>query len=238
MSNPYCIFPLGDSAATIELGNYINEPLNHKIIAMQRWLTQNCFEGLKDTIVAYSSLSLIYDPVLIKKKYNPAGTVFGFVHNILQEAYRNAVVVSSQMGDLIKIPVCYDDEFGIDLNAMAAQKKITKEEIIQLHTGKTYRVYMIGFLPGFPYMAEVDEKLFAVRKKEPVMVTPGSVGIAGSQTGIYPFNSPGGWNIIGRTSLQLFEPNSKNLVKLKAGDRVNFYRVSKEEMLAGLQLDY
>jgi inhibitor of KinA len=230
LSNQYNIFPLGDSAATIDLGNTINETLNDKVIAMQQWMQVNHFEGLKDIIVAYSSLTLIYDIAVIKRTFHPPATVFDFVKQKLQQAFYNSLVLQAEEAAAIQIPVCYEDEFGIDLAAMAIQKQMTREEIIQLHTSKQYRVYMIGFLPGFSYMAEVDERLVTPRKEKPVMVAPGSVGIAGSQTGIYPFASPGGWNIIGKTPVKLFDAASGNLVKLKAGDRVQFYAIGKDEM--------
>ena len=229
LSNPYSIFPLGDSAATIDLGNTIDETLNDKVIAMEQWLLANPCEGLKDVIVAYSSITIIYDTALIKRLFHPASTVFDFVKQKLQQAYYNSLVLPAEDAATIHIPVCYDNEFGIDLNHMAEQKQMSKEEIVQLHTSKQYRVYMIGFLPGFSYMAEVDERLVTPRKERPVNVVPGSVGIAGAQTGIYPFHSPGGWHIIGRTPVKLFDPASKELIKLKAGDRVKFYAISREE---------
>ena len=130
---------------------------------------------------------------------------------------------------IIRIPVCYEPEFGVDLNIMAASKQMSAEEIIELHIARTYRVYTIGFLPGFSYMAEVDERLITPRKIRPEPVAAGGVGIAGAQTGIYPLNSPGGWHIIGRTPVKQFDAATKELVKLKVGDRVQFYRISREE---------
>jgi inhibitor of KinA len=229
LSDQYNIFPLGDSAATIDLGNVINESLNDKVIAMQQWLQVNSFEGIMDTIVAYSSLTIIYDPVRIKREFVPAGTVFDFVKQKLQQAFYHSLVLPKEQAAVIEIPVCYDDEFGIDLENMSVQKQMPKEEIIHLHTASIYRVYLIGFLPGFPYMAEVDERLAMPRKEKPVPVLPGSVGIAGSQTGIYPFKSPGGWNIIGRTPTQMFDELSDDLVMLKVGDRVHFYEIGRDE---------
>jgi inhibitor of KinA len=229
LSNQYNIFPLGDTAATIDLGNTINEALNDKVIAMQQWLQVNSFEGVRDIIIAYSSLTLIYDPVSVKRKFSPPGTVFDFVKQKLQQAYYHSLVLPQEEAGIIEIPVCYDDEFGMDLKSMAAEKQMPEEEIIRLHTEKIYRVYMIGFLPGFPYMAEVDARLSAPRKEKPVMVFPGSVGIAGSQTGIYPFNTPGGWNIIGRTPVEMFNETADDLVRLKVGDRVHFYEVGRQE---------
>ena len=127
----------------------------------------------------------------------------------------------------IKIPVCYDVCFGIDLQEMSNQKQISIEELIQLHTAQTYRVYMIGFLPGFAYMGRVHETLITPRKVQPRRtVEAGSVGIAAEQTGIYPFASPGGWNIIGQTPLQLFNLKRNEPVLLQAGDEVQFERIN------------
>lgn len=214
---------MGDGAVTIDLGNRLSETLNGKVLAMHQWLQQHSFKGLKDIITAYSSLTIIYDPAAVKSHYQPPATVFEWVKDKLAAAYR-------QSGDSVKgtpvkhrIPVYYGQENGMDLASLALQKQLTPEEVIRIHTSKVYRVYMIGFLPGFSYMAEVDEHIALPRKEKPVPVPAGSVGIAGSQTGIYPFNGPGGWNIIGRTPLQLFNAQAKNPVLLKAGDEVEFY---------------
>ncbi|HEY4147374.1 MAG TPA: 5-oxoprolinase subunit PxpB, partial [Chitinophagaceae bacterium] len=199
MTHSYSIFSLGDSAVTIDLGNSINEHWNRKVLAMQQWLQEPAFEGLMDIITAYSSLTVLYDPVLVKRKYQPPGTIAAWVGEQLEKAFRES---GEQLPDnivTVDIPVCYSEATGMDLAAMAQQKKLSIDEIIHLHTSVPYRVYMIGFLPGFSYLAEVDTRLITPRKPRPVTVLPGSVGIAGSQTGIYPLASPGGWNIIGRT---------------------------------------
>ena len=233
MSTGYTIFPLGDSAASIDLGNAINEFLNDKIIAMQQWLLANPFPGQKDIIVAYSSLTIIYDPVAVRMYFQNGSTVFEKVKQHLQLAFNQSTIQQVNKPTIVRIPVCYEEEYAMDLNAMAAEKNMSTEEIIALHTEAVYRVYTIGFLPGFSYMAAVHEKLITPRKVRPVPVAAGSVGIAGAQTGIYPLNSPGGWHIIGRTPIKQFDANDKDLVKLKVGDSVQFYRISKKEMLIG-----
>ncbi len=233
LSAGYTIFPLGDSAATIDLGNSINEFLNNKIIAMQQWLLANPFPGQKDIIVAYSSLTIIYDPVLVKLHFPAVAPVFENVKQHLQTAFNQSTIQPINKPTTIRIPVCYEEEYAMDLNALAAEKNMSTEEIIALHTGTVYRVYTIGFLPGFSYMATVHEKLITPRKIKPEPVPAGSVGIAGAQTGIYPLNSPGGWHIIGRTPIKQFDANDKDLVKLKVGDSGQFYRISKKEMLIG-----
>ncbi len=225
----YTIFPIGDSAATIDFGNYIREALNKKVMAMQQWLQLHPFDGLVDIIIAYSSLSIIYDATRVKNLYKPEKTVFDFVKQKLTEAYENSSIVEKDT--IVKrIPVCYDSSFALDITFVAKEKKVLIEDIIRLHTSKVYRVYMIGFQPGFPYMAAVDEKLTIPRKEKPrVLVPSGSVGLAGSQTGIYPVDSPGGWQVIGRTPIKLFNKLKANTLIIKPGDRVQFYEINLKE---------
>lgn len=229
MSTAYKIFPLGDTAASIDLGNVIDEELNGKVIAMQQWLKSNSFAGLTDIVVAYSSLSVYYDPFIVRKKNNISATVFEFVKQKLQTSHHESMACVENNTRIISIPVCYSNDFAIDIEFISKEKNISKEEIIHLHTSKAYRVYMIGFLPGFSYLGKVDERLTISRKSEPVPVASGSVGIAGSQTGIYPLNSPGGWQIIGRTPLKLFDLLAPVPILLNVGNQVQFYEIGEEE---------
>lgn len=199
---------------------------------MQQWLLVHPFEGMKDCLVAYSSLTVLYNPVIIKKYYKPGTTVFAWVADRLQEAFDKALQSTTGTRDVIRIPVCYEEPYAPDLANLARQQQLTEQEVIKLHTSRVYNVYMIGFLPGFSYMGEVNEQIAVPRKQHPTQVKAGSVGIAGSQTGIYPLNSPGGWQIIGRTPLRLFEPFVPEPVKLQAGDKVQFYSISKQEFAA------
>jgi len=132
----------------------------------------------------------------------------------------------------MRVPVCYDDDFGFDLQAVCLQRDLGRDELISYHLSRTYRVYMLGFIPGFVYMGEVDPRIASPRKKKPAGVQQGSVGIAGAQTGIYPFESPGGWNIVGRTPLKLFDANADPAVLLQTGDTVEFFQISREEFVA------
>ena len=224
------IFPLGDSGITFDLGNFFSIELNLRVRNMQVWLKQDLKEIVKDVICGYTSVTLIYDPVMIKRKFNPAGTAF--------EAMRNKLVLAweatadwdlDRQTELIRIPVCYDLEFGQDLEFVARTKNLSVPEIIRIHHEKIYYIYLIGFLPGFSYMAEVDENLLMPRKMNPVIVAPGSVGISGRQTGIYPLQCPGGWQILGRTPLKLFDQHLADPVKLRAGQQVQFYPISRDE---------
>lgn len=228
---PYKIFSLGDSAITLDLGNFIASDLNQKALAIRQHILQNPFTGLKDCQVAYSSITLIYDPLEVKRAYNPEKTVYSLISTWLQQAYNEAADLIPANGRTIRIPVCYDGEYAMDLPALAEIKGLTLDSIIDLHTSRSYRVYMIGFLPGFCYMAGIDERLIISRKPQPVTVMPGSVGITGSQTGIYPLQCPGGWFIIGRTPYKLFNPQAEMPVLLQAGDEVEFYRIGHKEFM-------
>lgn len=226
-SPAYHIYPLGETAAAIDFGNTIDEELNRRVLALDRWLRQHAFEGLRDLVVAYSSLTILYDPFVVNNRYKPGSTVFSFVKLKLEEAEAEAGVWTDSERSEVTIPVCYDPEFGSDIKLVAAAKQLSVEELVQLHCSKTYRVYMTGFLPGFPYMGKLDQGLVMPRKSQPRPVARGSVGIAGWQTGIYPLASPGGWQIIGRTPLSLFDPRKEKPALLTAGDMVRFEPITK-----------
>jgi len=228
-ANPYEIFPLGDAALTIDLGNYISSKLNQKVLAMQDWLSTHPFEGMKELILGYSSLSVVYDPFLIQKKHKLNTSVSDFVKEKLEEAYSNTMDAMEEDGEQIVLPVCYDGDLGHDLAFIAESKNLSVEEVIEIHLSKPYRVYMMGFLPGFAYMGEVDERIQVSRKQKPENVVAGSVGIANGQTGIYPLDSPGGWQIIGRTPVKLFDSMADRPVVLKAGQLIRFQRINLTE---------
>lgn len=237
----FSIYPLGDSAITIDLGNNIDEQLNRQALAIHDWLQAHRFPGLIDIIIAYSSVSVFYDPVLVRtSKVNEPGNAYGWVNRLLEQAGKE--VISAVVGDgrsigngagghSFRIPVCYDREYGPDLEWMARQKGLSGEEVIRIHHSGSYRIYMVGFLPGFPYMGKIDSRLEIPRKDRPVPVIAGGVGIAGSQTGIYPLNSPGGWQIIGRTPVRLFDWQADPPIRFQCGDLVEFYPISREEFL-------
>jgi inhibitor of KinA len=203
--------------------------INRKVMAMTAWLREHAFEGLNNIIPAYSSLTVSYDPYLIKTIYQPAFTAFEWVKEKLGAAYDLSDENSELSSELHRIPVCYDEEYAPDLRPLALRLKTTTEEIIALHSAREYQVFMIGFLPGFAYLGTVDERIAAPRKPQPVLVKAGSVGIAGKQTGIYPLDSPGGWNIIGRIPLKMFDPYAEKPVWMLAGDRVQFFPITARE---------
>jgi inhibitor of KinA len=225
----YKIFPLGDSALTVDFGNIIDEPINEKVIALFHSLQQQPLPGMIEAVPAYSSLTVYYDLMMARKKISTGQPVFEWMSEKMNERLHQPLPQNDSTSELINIPVCYDPEFGPDLENLAREKNITTEDVIRIHTSKPYRVFMLGFLPGFAYMGEVDERISMSRKNQPVPVAAGSVGIAGKQTGIYPLLSPGGWQIIGRTPVHLFNKEKEQTTLLKAGDRVQFIPVSKNE---------
>lgn len=226
---PYTIFPLGDCALSIDFGNLIDESINRLVIARFQQLQKTPLTFMMDAVPAYSSLSIFYDAAEIKKINHPTGTAFEWMKEKTEAWLQQAVTASEGQGRLVNIPVCYEPEFAPDINNVAAHKNISTEELIRIHTAKTYRVYMLGFLPGFAYMGELDERIMMARKPQPGPIAAGSVGIAGKQTGIYPLDSPGGWQIIGRTPLQLFNNGNGQPTLLNAGATVQFNAISKNE---------
>ena len=226
---PYRIFPLGDTAVTVDFGNCIDEAINREVVARFNQLQQHPLRGMIEAAPAYSSFVVYYDVLKVRKAIPPGHTAFEFIKQQLEDRLQQPVQQNDLTGRLIKIPVCYEDEFALDIQHLSTTKNISIDEVIQIHTAKQYKVYMLGFLPGFAYMGEVDEKIAIPRKAQPVNIMAGSVGIAGRQTGIYPLASPGGWQIIGRTPLKLFDATKEEPILLSAGDKVQFYSISKNE---------
>ncbi|WP_121353082.1 5-oxoprolinase subunit PxpB [Flavisolibacter nicotianae] len=225
MHPAFTITPLGDGALVISFGNVMEEEINENVLQLFHCL-QNTPLPFTDIVPAYSSLTFFYDVHSWRTK---EATAFEKVKEALLPFLQQTVQEKEKSGQTIAIPVCYARVFAPDLEELAAQKALSAEEVIGLHTAKTYRVYMIGFLPGFPYMGKVDSRLATPRKSSPRTAIPaGSVGIAGEQTGIYPFTSPGGWNIIGRTPLRLFDKDRSEPTLLQPGDSVTFYPISED----------
>ena len=226
---PYHIYPCGDHAITIELGDKVDAAINKKVISIFRYLTEQPITGVIDIIPAYHTLTLVYDLVLLKKQ-NKSSSVYEMMYEQLQKAMDTVTVDYVSQSRLVKIPVCYDISLAPDIITLAESHQLSIDEVIRLHTAKTYRVYMIGFLPGFSYMGKVDEKIITPRKSKPRTLVPaGSVGIAGEQTGIYPFDSPGGWQLIGQTPVIMFDTKKETPCYVQPGDEVQFYSITLYE---------
>jgi len=213
---------MGDRALLIELGDDISRAVNQRVRALFVQLERSALEGIRELIPTYRSLLAIYDPL--------ATTVSDLKPHI-EEVWENLTSACLPSPKTLKVPVVYGGEFGPDLDWVADYLGITSEEVIRLHTQPTYEVYMIGFTPGYPYLGELPDALVTPRRDTPRGRVPrGSVGIAQKQTGIYPVASPGGWQIIGRTPLVLFDPNRRPPAALEMGDRVQFYAITAQEM--------
>jgi inhibitor of KinA len=227
---PYQIYAIGDQGITLDYGGEMSESVNIKIFKLYKLLKDWQREAVLDIIPAYHSISLIYDLIKVKKL---AGT-----HTAFQFLEMKLRLTEAQLTEddgvfehrKMNIPVCYDVSVAPDLQELAKTHQLTIEELIEIHIQQTYRVYMIGFMPGFAYMGKVDHRIASPRKANPRMHVPaGSVGIAGVQTGIYPFNSPGGWQIIGQTPLLLFDANKECPTLLEQGDEIRFHQISLDE---------
>ncbi len=225
----YQITPCGDHALTVQFGESISPEVHRHVINLYKHLSQLSGEGIRDIIPAYTTVTVVYDLAFFLKKY--AGQpVSEKLSRFIQEAIAEMQDAEIQTKRLVKVPVCYDASLAPDLFSLAEEKNITTEELIRLHTETIYKVYMLGFLPGFAYMGSVDAKIAAARKTDPRTKVPaGSVGIAGTQTGIYPFESPGGWQLIGQTPLPVFDAGKNSPCLFSPGDTVQFFPITLTE---------
>jgi inhibitor of KinA len=224
----YSIYRVGDQAITFSIGDLVDLQHHQRLLAMKAWIEEHRFEGILDVFVAYNSLTLVYD--LFQLSALTPSKPFDFLTSYLEKAHDASENILQATKPVVRIPVCYDKTFGLDLEDLSKESKIAIDEIIHLHQAKTYHVFMIGFLPGFAYMAEVDSRIAFSRRPSPrTQVPAGSVGIAGIQTGIYPIDSPGGWQIIGRTPIPLFNPKDDPPVFLHPGDQVQLFAITLSE---------
>jgi KipI family sensor histidine kinase inhibitor len=220
----------GDTALVVEFGDEVSSDINTKVRKLFLYLEKSTLKGIGETVPTYRSLMVHYNPLEL-----PLET--------LRSELEKAIVKSTNMllreSRRITVPVKYGGEYGPDLEAVAAHNKITPEDVIRIHSSIDYLVYMIGFTPGFPYLGEPPRSIACPRLTTPrVKVPAGSVGIAGTLTGIYPLESPGGWRLIGRTPLKLFDEKSEPPSLLQAGDYIRFQSISEpdyERILTGIQ---
>lgn len=213
--------PAGDKGVVIEFGNSISKEINKKIRSLMLAIEQAELPGIMELIPTYRSLLVLYEPLAWK---------YGDLILQLEKIEANLGALKLPEPQVILLPVVYGGEYGPDLNFVSEHAKLTPEEVIKIHTGTDYLIYMLGFTPGFPYLGGMDERIATPRLQTPRTKIPaGSVGIAGSQTGVYPIESPGGWQIIGRTPVKLFDPAREKPVLLQAGNYVRFYQITPEE---------
>jgi KipI family sensor histidine kinase inhibitor len=212
---------MGDRGLLLEFGDEISPEVNEKVRRMALAIQEEGTEGIIETVPTYRSLLIIYNPLILS--IEELKDRLGGIEEGLQKA-------PFPEPKLTRIPVIYGGPYGPDLDDVARYHRITPEEVVRLHCSKPYLIYMIGFMPGFPYMGELPEELVTPRLKTPRLSVPaGSVAIAQRQTGIYSMESPGGWQILGRTPVRLFDPEKEPPTLLQMGDRVQFYPISEIE---------
>lgn len=227
--------PLGDSALVIQLSNKVNSTIHSKVITLVELLEAEPFDGFIEAMPGYNNVTVFYDPFIVhlKNQDNSHKTSFKKV-SVYMERYMDLLEEKEiSAHKLVKIPVLYGGKSGPDLDLVAKHNGISQQDVIDLHTNKDYLVYMIGFAPGFPYLGEVDQRIATPRKSKPrPKISAGSVGIAGEQTGMYSLDSPGGWQVIGKTPVNLFIPNEESPTLLKSGDKIRFIPITEDEYLA------
>lgn len=226
------IYPLGDRALVINFDQKINRKINNEVLKLTHYLKSKNIEGILYFIPAYCSLTIAFDG----DKWN--------ISDLSERILRFWEKLDDQHieitpGKSWQIPICYDVKYGLDLEKISSEKKVDKSQIVVWHTSKVYSVYMLGFLPGFVYLGDLPEALHCSRRTRPRTRVPArSVAIAGAQTGIYPLEAPGGWQVIGKTPIPIFLPTADPPFLFKCGDQVRFYPVTEKEYLELQAMDY
>ena len=232
------IIPLGDSALIVRVREQFEdapeETLDQVLHTLHR-LCEAAIPGVVELASVYTSVAVFFDPIVVAKASGRPDEIFDWLTTQIREVVngargrRRARAARSDMR-LVEIPVCYAPEFAADLDDVARHAELSTKEVVDLHSTAEYRVACIGFVPGFSFLAGLPKKLATPRRDTPRKeIPPGSVGIGGGQTGIYPLRSPGGWNLIGRTPLKLFDPTKNPPALLRAGDRVRFRAITRED---------
>ena len=232
------IIPLGDSALIVRVRERFEdapeETLDQVLHTLHR-LGEAAIPGVIELAPAYTSVAVFFDPIVVAEASGTADDLVDWLAARIRAALRRRTrdrrsLAGRSLPQIVEIPVCYDAEFALDLDRVAERTQLSAGEVVDLHSAAEYRVACIGFVPGFPFLTGLAKKLATPRRDTPRKeIPPGSVGIGGAQTGIYPLRSPGGWNLIGRTPLKLFEPAKDPPVLLRAGDRVRFRAITREE---------
>ena len=215
------IVAAGDAALVVELPARVDPVVNARLVALADAVRSRCGSSVRDAVVGYCTLTVYFDPFRIDPVW---------LEGELRAVAGDADAATPVEGRRIDVPVCYGGDLGPDLEEVAARVGCRPDEVIDLHASREYRVYVVGFVPGFAYMGTVDERLALPRRTSPRTKVPaGSVAIAAGQTGIYPMETPGGWHILGRTPVRPFDPHRPEPVLFRPGDRVTFVPMSRED---------
>lgn len=215
------ILTAGDSSLLIQFGQEISPEINAQITAFVHLMREQHLEGVTDVIPAFTSLLINYDPRVIDYRK---------LKRRLEKLLKLEVSKKASSSRIFEIPVCYGGEYGPDLGNIAEHAGLSEEEVIEIHSSRDYLIYMLGFLPGFTYLGGLDERIHTPRLANPrIKINAGSVGIGGSQTGIYPLDSPGGWQLMGMTPVKTYDPGRENPILVEAGDYIRFVPVDEQE---------
>lgn len=221
----YRIEPLGDSAVIVEFGTEIDESIYRHVQQLIQLFEETKPKWLIEYVPAYTTVTVFYDPLSIRTEFP-----YAYVRQEIDALLSTKKIAQKIRAKTVDIPVCYGGEFGPDLAYVAKYNGLTEEEVVDIHSSGDYLVYMLGFAPGFPYIGGMSPKIATPRRKTPRLKIPArSVGIAGHQTGIYPIETPGGWQLIGKTPLPLFNVNENRPTLLQPGDRIRFIPISAEQ---------
>jgi inhibitor of KinA len=220
--------PLGDSGIVVSMGDRIDRITHEKVMALSSYLEEHPFDGMIEMVPGFTTVSVYYDPIYFF--YMGAQFPYEWILNKLRKIVSELSNGQLKEARVIEIPVCYGGEFGPDLEDVAIHNGLTQDEVIRIHSETEYLTYMLGFAPGFPYLGGMNSRIATPRRHSPRLTIPaGSVGIGGEQTGIYPMESPGGWQLIGKTPLSLFRSGKNSPCLLRAGDTVRFRPITREE---------
>lgn len=213
--------PAGDQGIVITFSDEISEAVNRKIYSVVNQINNEKIKGVYEVIPSYISLLVLYDRHLV---------TYSKLMNRLEKIVSTTDENSLAKCRIHHIPVCYEEEFALDLQDVSEHCKLSPKEIVDIHTSTDYLIYMLGFLPGFAYLGGLDERISCPRLSTPRTKIPaGGVGIGGSQTGIYPLESPGGWRIIGKTPVKVYDPNREPSILYMMGERIRFEAITMEE---------
>ncbi|MCA0984152.1 5-oxoprolinase subunit PxpB [Halobacillus yeomjeoni] len=223
-------YSLGDQAIVIELGDKIERTTHQRVKEVSEYLKNHPPHWMIEYIPAFTTVTVFYDPIKVMEDSTSGKLPYSIVCEKLDQQITNLEITTDSEPRLIEIPVCYGGEFGPDLSYVAEQNEMSEDDVIEIHKNGDYLVYMIGFAPGFPYIGGMDERIATPRRDDPRLKIPaGSVGIAGGQTGVYPIETPGGWQLIGRTPTKLFDAGEEVPSLLQAGDKIKFTSITEEE---------
>lgn len=229
------ILPLGDSAILVRVHDHFEKDPGAALEAVaeaQERLETAAIPAVIEYAPAYDSIGVFFDPARAVEAGASPEDIFGWLEEKITSAFAGSFTEPREapQAPLVEIPVCYEAEYALDLEEVARRSRLSTEEVVRLHSSGEYRVHCIGFVPGFPYLGGLPSQLASPRRATPRKIVPaGSVAIGGAQTGIYPIASPGGWNLIGRTPLQLFDARREPPALLAPGDRVRFRTISRAE---------